>query len=659
MTPAASAAEQHSTGRGGTWLLNAATVFCLLFGVALILQVQVAGDGMWFWYAKLLLAGRHLYGDLHLALQPLFVLVTAANMRLFGEGWLVSKLPASVLLAVYVLVLRAIAGALPLRDGPRAVLLLAAFSFPLLFEADRFDDYHVMADCFQVSSLLVLLRLERQVTATAVLSRAAWLGVLSGLAMMSRLNDGGLLWATVLLALLWLAPMGKAASGLLFTVVTAVTVVLTVFATGDTLAAYATNSIARAAGAKGGSGKLLLYPVHLLQETSTHFVQQDRFLLLLALALTFAVGVAWVARRKALNASGARVHAGTAVLVLALLAYLPLLRAHRWAIVTLPRMVCATMILAGFALGAATLVRGLRAGMQARRHDAGWNPAEALLLIPLGQLVSGSLSSGGEYLPLNAPVGILLLLLPFAYPAFFRRPNRTYGYAAVVGLASFCCLAYKAAVPFAWQTYHTAPLFTGRQWYRHPVYGPMILETDLLEFMQPMCDRVHGAADPSMLSLPFPYPNYFCNVAPWNDEVQTFFDTSTGQSIAELDHALETAPPHTIAYQRQVLNLLSHERLYTQYKPLPQRAVDRLLVSKLTTGAWSLAHQQCVAESDWLLIETVPRASQPPGRALPFNPDPYRCVGRNLVDALEAGRPGQRLGRKPGQESDREDTMRP
>lgn len=626
----------------GCVLLYGTAVFCVLFGILLIFQVQVAGDGMWFWYAKLLLGGRHLYGDLHLALQPLFVLVTAANMRAFGEGWLVSKLPAVVLLTVYVGVLCSIAQRLPLRDGTKAVLLLTAFSFPLLFEADRFDDYHVLADCFQVGSILLLLTL-RQAGARTLLGRSALLGVCSGLALMSRLNDGGLLWGAVLLVLLAIAPVRKFASAALFTGAAALTVACTVGLTGDSLGAWATNSIFHAAGAKGGTGKLLLFPFHLIVETSSHFFRNDRFAELLAWTLLFAVLVAWVARRPALNRSAARVHAGVAVLALTMLAYIPLLRAHRWSIVTLPRMVCATMILIGLVLGIATLLRAALAVTGHRRET--WNPYEMLLLIPLGQLVSGSLSSAGEYLPLNAPIGVLLLLMPFAYPAFFRREDRACAYAAVMGLASVCCLAYKTATPFAWQSYHTAPLFTHRQWYRHPVYGPMVIETDLLEVMQPMCARIHDAASPSLLSMPLPYANYFCNVPPWNDVVQTFFDTSTEQTITQVGAGLRAAPPHTIVYQRQVLNMLAHERLYTQYRPLPHRTLDDLIVSRVQTGAWSLLHQQCVAESDWLTIETSPQSAEPPGHALSLKPDPYRCVDPTAANALEMSRTQTLRGR--------------
>ncbi len=621
------------------FLLNLTAAFCVAFGLALILQVQVAGDGMWFWYAKYLLAGRHLYSGLHLALQPLYVMVTAVNMRLFGEGWLVSKLPAAVLLAVYVVLLRQIVAKLPLRDGPRAVLLLAAFAFPLLFEADRFDDYHVMADCFQVGSILVLLSLPRLATARAVVLRGALLGVLSGLAMMSRLNDGGILWVTVMVAIVCMAPVRRYATALVCAVTAAATAVLTVLSTGDTLAAYASNSIFRAAGAKGG-GKLLSYPFRLVAETTSHFTGDVNFTALALFSLGLGVLVAFGAARWMRRPAG-NVGAGTLAFALTMLAYIPLLKANRWAITTLPRVLCATMILLGLLLGILTLLRAAWAAKAAQqpvpRLLAAWNPAEVLLLIPLGQLISGSLSSGGEFLPLNAPIGILLLLLPFAYPRLFAAPARTYGYAAVVGLASLCCLAYKAGNPFSWQTYHNRAMFVGRQWYHHPVYGPMVIETDLLEFMQPMCARIHDTPTPSVLSTPFPYANYFCAVQPWHDQVQSFFDTSTEQSIGQLIAGLQTDPPHTIIYQRQMLNLLGHERIFNHYKPLPHRALDTLLVNKLQTGAWSVTHQQCVAESDWIEMETVPRTSLPPGRSVPFNPDPYRCVREADVKALQSG----------------------
>lgn len=49
-------------------------VCCILFGLAMIANMQSAADGGWFWYAVFLGSHKRLYADMHLALQPLFVL---------------------------------------------------------------------------------------------------------------------------------------------------------------------------------------------------------------------------------------------------------------------------------------------------------------------------------------------------------------------------------------------------------------------------------------------------------------------------------------------------------------------------------------------------------------------------------------------------------
>src|SRR5436305_2850713 len=62
-----------------------AVVFCVLFGSIFILNVHPIGDGLWFWYAILLRNGQRLYADMHLPLQPLFVLLTAWTQELLGK----------------------------------------------------------------------------------------------------------------------------------------------------------------------------------------------------------------------------------------------------------------------------------------------------------------------------------------------------------------------------------------------------------------------------------------------------------------------------------------------------------------------------------------------------------------------------------------------
>jgi hypothetical protein len=53
-----------------------AILFCVLFGVAMIVNTQMGGEAEWFFYARLFHSGTKLYADLHFPLQPLYVLLT-------------------------------------------------------------------------------------------------------------------------------------------------------------------------------------------------------------------------------------------------------------------------------------------------------------------------------------------------------------------------------------------------------------------------------------------------------------------------------------------------------------------------------------------------------------------------------------------------------
>ena len=136
---------------------NLAALFCLLFGIALLLNTHPLADGSWFWDAVALRNGTRLYADMHLVLQPLFPLQTKWNMMIFGNGWLVTKIPAVLEMVAFLLGLRWISGYLPVREWQKALLLTCAFVLGTLFVAYRFDDYHVVADCMSVYSIILLL----------------------------------------------------------------------------------------------------------------------------------------------------------------------------------------------------------------------------------------------------------------------------------------------------------------------------------------------------------------------------------------------------------------------------------------------------------------------------------------------------------------------
>ena len=118
-----------------TLFQNLMFVFCVLFGLALIANTQPAGDGAFFWDASFLHNGQRLYADMHLALQPLFILETSAWMALFGKEWLVSKVPAVLHLIAYCLALLLLVRQSGLSDAQKALILGCAFFASISFEA--------------------------------------------------------------------------------------------------------------------------------------------------------------------------------------------------------------------------------------------------------------------------------------------------------------------------------------------------------------------------------------------------------------------------------------------------------------------------------------------------------------------------------------------
>jgi hypothetical protein len=162
-------------------------------------------------------------------------------------------------------------------------------------------------------------------------------------------------------------------------------------------------------------------------------------------------------------------------------------------------------------------------------------------------------------------------------------------------------------------------MFVNRQWYQHPVYGPMYIDGNLLRFIEPVCQQIGKEnSRPELLSIPFSYPNYFCNIPPWHGYVQTFFDTSTRSTILHLINEIDTAPPQWIVYQRQMKILGGAESFYSHGQPLAHRYLDEMIMRKIATGEWQLVGKSNYLVADmiddknyqegdgWLIIRTRP-----------------------------------------------------
>jgi hypothetical protein len=185
---------------------------------------------------------------------------------------------------------------------------------------------------------------------------------------------------------------------------------------------------------------------------------------------------------------------------------------------------------------------------------------------------------------------------------------------AWVFLLIACTAIYRFDSPYSWYSYWEKPMFADRVWYRHPDYGPMIIERDLLQMIQPVCRKIReSGSDNELLSLPWPAGNYFCSIAPWHGYVQTFFDTTSKQSIQTLMNELQQSPPKWILYQRQLMTLRYHEIVYTQGSPLQHRYLGQFIEQQISKGIWRNVYTSDYAtrqflgrqwDTEWILIQT-------------------------------------------------------
>ncbi len=581
----------------GSTYRNLAALVSVLFGLSLVANTHPMGDGSWFWYADALRRGTRLYADLHLALQPLFILQTEATMSLLGKGWLASKVPAVLEMVAYIVGLRMLAGRLPLPDWQRGLLSATAFFLGTLFAAYRFDDYHVPTDALVVYSILALLHLRDRGDCRWPL---LFLGIASGLAFTMRLNDGAALILSVLASLFVILPAKRWRSIPLYAGTAVVTVLAIVHLTGDTVVDYATYSVFHAAASKGGTGSILRAPMLFPLKTLHLLLITPQYLEVIGAAL-IACGLGWIFRR-------------WPVVVAAFFVLVGLFGSGKPFSQLPAEALAGIWMLIMLATGAIVIFR-LVSHLVRPQGPVDWNPAEILFLVPLGQLLSGSMSSGGVFIGIYSPIGPFILLLPALWPLIARKTWRISPIlmAALITLVSTAI--FKARLPFSWHTYVAKPMFVGRQWYRHPLYGPMFIEKTQLEYINGVCTVLSQSDSKSeLLSLPFTYANYFCGIPPWQGYVQTFFDTIAPNTIPELMDRLARTPPKWILYQRQLGIVELHELIYNHRQPIPHRDLDRQIVGNLDNGSWHAVNTWSpdppntkldpLTHAEWILIRT-------------------------------------------------------
>lgn len=584
----------------------AATALCIVYGLALTLNIHPVGDGLWFWYATLLREGHKPYAELHLPLQPLFVLLTAWMQVLLGKGWVASKAIAAVQVIVFCVGLFKVERFVAWKDWQKALCILAIFGMSLGASYARFDDYHVTGYCFEIYSIFLLLRLEER----WALWTAPVLGILSGLSLANRINDGAALFVGVGCSLfLFAATRRRLVSVLLFGGSALLTLLAVVRLTGDSFRDWSSYTIFKAAAIKGGTESVFTssvgFPRRMFTELHHNFYFRWELVSVLVLIGSFILVQSFV-RHPHRRFRGFAI--STWLLVFGVVLALEFWRLRSGE----PLESIATVsVLISFGLGIWAGARLIR--LAVIRKPAGWSPRESLLLIALLQIIAGSMTSGQSILEVFGGTAMLLLVLPLALPVRVWGSRQRAAFVAVAFCVASSALISKAMRPYHWHHFNDTKLFSDRVWYRHPVYGSMYIEKEQLSFVSDICKTVQRTGEPQgLLSITNPYPNYFCNVPPWHNYVQTWYDTATKETIDALVAELKAAPPEWIVYQRAEDTMAAHEAVFRHGRLLPHRALDRLILDRIAEGKWQAADLRQFQGAEWFVIRTTPPSQPPP-----------------------------------------------
>lgn len=602
-------------------------VLCVIFGISMIVNTNLALDGGWYWYAKLVSQGALLYSDLKFNLQPFFVLQTLASLSIFGEGWLVSKILPALQLCLFVLGLAALISRSEWATPAfKAVLLAASFFVAIGFEYYRFDDYHVVVHNGYIFSCLILLHLHQD-HSRRYLPLLVLLGGIAGIASADRINDGLMLFAINGFVLLCFDPTSRtcrtrAVDALLYAVSAVSTFGLVIAMTGDSFHAYVNYSIVDAISAKGGTGDLVGRPVVMLGYAA-EFLSTREAITLLSISVLFVASCAYFPTWRF---TPGQTRTGRVIRLLIGAAGVSL-SAYCWHLSTILDMgqlfvdvwtcmgvfalyFCAILVLLGLAVRAAGGIRDLPASLKFLRDSTG--SAGYPILFAFGLLVSQSTSSGGgSPIGLTVPMGMLVASVALVNGVKGSQ-ERLLGVFCVL-LVSVGALV-KISNPASWNGLGSHRMYSERLLVQHPIYGPMIADRSLYRFSETICTLISersGKPNRELLSIPFSYANYYCGIAPWKGFVQTFFDTSTKSAIDSMIQLLKSSPPEWILYQRQLWNLRRHELVYNNGMRLPHRDLDEYLAAKVQSQDWSIAWRARYGfQTEWFLIHTRPPAAR-------------------------------------------------
>jgi len=559
-------------------LVNLACLVCISFGLLTLAFVTGAGDGTWYFYSKSYLAGLQLYSDLGLVQQPLFILYNSIGIYLFGDSWIAQRVLFIPILIAFVFLLRAIIKYTETQNHVQAGLIFSIFFLAIYFPPFRFDDYHAFLHTLELLFLYLILSTSKPTENKK--SHLVLLGLTIAFIVFTKITDGVLLLMGFL-AIIFLnrgnVPLHRYIPSF-FGIVLGVGLIFML--TNDSVEAWYRSTLIDAAAAKGGNQMWFSYAKLLKNATGQILTIPNIFYFIVFFICVYLFS---------------RFHQRF-WLVISLLFFFLFIRNFS-PVYYLISFAILTLLIYSIYIAVAFL----------KNNDYFTASNATIYLLPIllqGLLLAGSLSSAGSTTDFTflLAISLVVLISILSLHHWLMLKNMLIMVTICLGFDAFI---HKFNTPYAWHDFSSPRINRDRQLIQTDSLGPVLVDQQLYELIQPVCEVVVTQNKPvTLLSIPFSFANYFCGIPPWHHYVQSFFDFSNPKLLGKMVDELNIAPPDFIFYQRQLKSLEQHEQLFNANQHLPHRSLDRMIMHKIEIGTWTVIYSKSMGDSNWLLIST-------------------------------------------------------
>lgn len=563
-------------------------------------------DGVWKSYGQLLLNKENIYSDLEIVAQPLMILIHAFIIKVYPNSLILEKIIFFLISIGYVHSLKLLVELTKKSYFEKLIIYLSLFFTGILFEAHRFDDYHSIANTF----ILYIVYFSYKYLKTNNIKYIIILGTLCSLTLLTRLNQGfTVLIICFLLPLLVNKKYYKKAKHLLCLFIPFFIIFfLAMFIISENPNDWYASTISNGLEIKTSSKNIITLnifsnPLNLFRNSLDNIIKslssallQKKINLTALLVILFFINT--------LNLKKEKIYKfliNSFLLFTLINLYL--------GIQTGIKSIIEIIALSILSLTLITIYYASKIIYDLTKKN-NFDKNLILILFPFLLFFFESFSSGGYlnglYFPLMLSIYILLLFNSFySYNKFF--------YLIFLIFILITGFNYKLENPYSWHSYKSLPFY---EFYKtssngigiknylsssNDSLGYHFIDFQLYNLISPVCDLVDQSSN--LISIPHPFPNYYCNVNLWNNNVQSFFDTTSSKNMKILYENIKNNPPKYIFYQRDIINLKGHEEIF-KIDPI-FRDLDTLIMHNIQNKLWEVIYtSSSYPPSNWFLILT-------------------------------------------------------